>query len=70
MEGGILSKKLRELKKDDEVKVLGPYGSFYLDQIDLNKKYIFIATGTGIPIYVITKNFSKNKLSTISWCKI
>ena len=34
VEGGILSKKLRELKIDDEVKVLGPYGSFYLDQID------------------------------------
>ena len=60
VEGGILSKKLRELKKDDEVKVLGPYGSFYLDQIDLNKKYIFIATGTGIsPFMSLLKTFPK-----------
>ncbi len=58
VEGGILSKKLRELKIDDEVKVLGPYGSFYLDQIDLQRKYIFIATGTGIsPFMSLLKTY-------------
>ncbi len=58
VEGGILSKKLRELKIDDEVKVLGPYGSFYLDQIDLKRKYIFIATGTGIsPFMSLLKTY-------------
>ncbi len=58
VEGGILSKKLRELKIDDEVKVLGPYGSFYLDQFDLKRKYIFIATGTGIsPFMSLLKTY-------------
>ena len=49
---------MRELKIDDEVKVLGPYGSFYLDQIDLKRKYIFIATGTGIsPFMSLLKTY-------------
>ncbi len=55
---GILSKKLRELKKGNEVKVLGPYGNFYLKKMDYNKKYIFIASGTGIsPFMSLIKTY-------------
>ena len=55
---GILSKKLRALSKNDEVKLLGPYGNFYLKNFDLNKKYIFIATGTGIsPFMSLIKTY-------------
>jgi len=59
---GILSKKLRELKIGDEVKLLGPYGNFYLRDFDLNKNYIFIATGTGIsPFMSLIKTHPKLK---------
>ncbi len=59
---GILSKKLRELKNEDEVKLLGPYGNFYLKNFDLNKNYIFIATGTGIsPFMSLIKTHPKLK---------
>ena len=55
---GILSKQLRLLKKNDEVKLLGPYGNFYLKNFDLEKKYIFIATGTGIsPFMSLIKTY-------------
>ena len=55
---GILSKELKKLNKNDEVKVLGPYGNFYLKEMDYNKKYIFIASGTGIaPFMSLIKTY-------------
>ena len=57
-----MSKKLRELKIEDGVKLLGPYGNFYLKNFDLNKNYIFIATGTGIsPFMSLIKTHPKLK---------
>jgi len=48
IDGGILSKQLKNLKVNDPVKILGPYGNFYIKNFDLKKDYIFIASGTGI----------------------
>lgn len=56
---GILSKKLRNLNKGDDVKVLGPYGNFYLKEMNPKKRYIFIASGTGIsPFMSLIKTYS------------
>ena len=55
---GILSKELKNLVKGSKVKVLGPYGNFYLKEMDLKKKYIFIASGTGIsPFMSLIKTY-------------
>lgn len=52
IEDGTLSSKLRKLKKNDEIKILGPFGEFYLKKMDFKKKYIFIASGTGIAPFI------------------
>ena len=52
VEGGSFSGELRKLKKGDEVKILGPYGEFYLKNFDPNKNFIFFATGTGIAPFI------------------
>jgi len=49
---GILSKRLKILDKNEKIKILGPYGNFYLKKIDFDKKYIFIASGTGISPFI------------------
>ena len=36
---GVLSTKLKNLKKDDQIKILGPYGEFYLKEFNTKKKY-------------------------------
>jgi ferredoxin--NADP+ reductase len=48
IKGGTLSPLLKKLSRNEEIKILGPYGEFYLKEYDTNKKYIFIASGTGI----------------------
>jgi ferredoxin/flavodoxin---NADP+ reductase len=46
---GNVSKKLKYCSIGDSIRFEGPYGSFTLDEEDGNdKKYMFIATGTGI----------------------
>jgi ferredoxin/flavodoxin---NADP+ reductase len=52
IEDGTLSGKLRKLKKNDEIKILGPFGEFYMEKMDFTKKYIFIASGTGIAPFI------------------
>ena len=52
VEGGALSKNLRFLNKGDKIKILGPYGEFYLKDFDKNAEYIFFATGTGIAPFI------------------
>lgn len=52
VEGGSLSSKLRNLRNGDEVKILGPYGEFYLKSFNPNAHYIFFATGTGIAPFI------------------
>ncbi len=48
VEGGAVSPKLQQLKKGDKVSLDGAYGLFILDEKQLNKKHVFIGTGTGI----------------------
>lgn len=48
VDGGTLTPKLFNTKIGENIKVLGPYGEFYLKDFDINKKYLFIGTGTGI----------------------
>ncbi len=62
IEDGTLSSRLRKLKINDKVKILGPYGEFYMKEMDFSKKYIFIASGTGIApfISIIKSNKSLN----------
>jgi ferredoxin-NADP reductase len=55
---GIISSNLRNIKINDKIKVLGPFGNFYLKKFDEKKQYIFIATGTGIaPFMSIIKTY-------------
>lgn len=60
VEGGILSVKLKKLKKGEFVKILGPYGNFYLENFDIKENYIFIATGTGISPFMSLIKTHKN----------
>lgn len=60
VEDGLISKKLRKLKKGDIVNVDGPFGFFTLESKLLNTaKFLFIATGTGIaPFHSIAKSIN------------
>ena len=54
---GILSKSLKKLKINDKVKVLGPYGNFYLKNMDEKKKISFYCFwNRNFSIYVFNKN--------------
>ena len=58
VDNGIISTNLRNIKINDKIKVLGPFGNFYLKKFDDRKQYIFIATGTGIaPFLSIIKTY-------------
>jgi len=55
---GVLSTKLKNLKKDDQIKILGPYGEFYLKEFNINKKCNFFASGSGLsPFLSIIRSF-------------
>lgn len=55
---GVLTTKLKILKKDDQIKILGPYGEFYLKEFNTNKKYNFFASGSGLsPFLSIISSF-------------
>ena len=57
--GGVLSTQLKSLKKDDQIKILGPYGEFYLKEFNTNKKYNFFASGSGLaPFISIIRSFN------------
>jgi ferredoxin-NADP reductase len=60
VEGGILSVKLKRLKIGEFVKILGPYGNFYLKNFDKKENYIFIATGSGISPFMSLIKTHKN----------
>tara|TARA_B100001964_G_scaffold219552_1_gene261741 strand:- start:257 stop:916 length:660 start_codon:yes stop_codon:yes gene_type:complete len=60
IEDGTLSSRLRKLKTNDEIKILGPYGEFYMEEMDFSKKYIFIASGTGIAPFISIIKSNKN----------
>ena len=45
---GLVSSHLRQLSKGEYICIHGSYGNFCIDQNNLAKKHIFIASGTGI----------------------
>jgi ferredoxin--NADP+ reductase/benzoate/toluate 1,2-dioxygenase reductase subunit len=57
--GGNISRKLKRLKPGDAVHLEGPVGYFNLNKDDINeKKFVFIATGTGIaPFHSFVKSY-------------
>lgn len=61
---GILSSKLKKLKINDNIKILGPYGEFYLKEFNINKKYNFFASGSGLaPFLSIIRSFKNLKFN-------
>jgi len=61
---GILSSKLKKLKMNDNIKILGPYGEFYLKEFNINKKYNFFASGSGLaPFLSIIRSFKNLKFN-------
>ena len=54
---GVLTSKLNQLNINDEIEISGPFGEFILNS-EIKKKYLFIATGTGIaPFHSFIKTF-------------
>ncbi|MBB3227889.1 ferredoxin-NADP reductase [Luteibacter sp. Sphag1AF] len=51
VEGGAATKLLSELPHEGVIDASGPYGRFCLMDGDTNKRYILIATGTGVTPY-------------------
>ena len=45
---GRLSQRLQKMQAGNEIEIDGPDGEFCIDNISLDKKFTFIATGTGI----------------------
>lgn len=59
VEDGIVSKKLKKVKVDQQLRVTGPMGFFKLEQAKINtQKHLFVATGTGIsPFHSFVKSY-------------
>ena len=51
VDGGAATALLGGLEPGGEVEASGPYGRFCLDDKDANRRYLLIATGTGITPY-------------------
>ncbi len=51
VEGGAATQLFQQLKIGDLVEASGPYGRFCLSPQDQNKRYLLVATGTGITPY-------------------
>lgn len=51
VQGGAATKLLSELEHGDVVEASGPFGRFCLQDADSNRRYILIATGTGVTPY-------------------
>jgi ferredoxin--NADP+ reductase len=58
VEAGLVSRKLKKLKPGNMLEVDGPFGFFTINDEDKpSKKFLFIASGTGIaPFHSITKS--------------
>jgi ferredoxin/flavodoxin---NADP+ reductase len=59
VEGGMVSPLLGQLGSDDTVEISGPYGEFCIDLAKASeKKFLFVATGTGIaPFHSFVKTW-------------
>jgi ferredoxin-NADP reductase len=51
VEGGAATRLLGELEHGGKVEASGPYGRFCLQDDDANRRYLLVATGTGITPY-------------------
>ncbi len=51
VDGGAATKLLGDLQAGDEIEASGPYGRFCLMDEDDNRRYLLIATGTGVTPY-------------------
>lgn len=57
VDDGLVSSKLAKLKVGDEVEIDGPYGKFCLPSETKGKKFLFIASGTGVaPFHSFVKS--------------
>ena len=57
VDDGLVSSKLAKLKVGDEVEIDGPYGKFCLPSETNGKKFLFIASGTGVaPFHSFVKS--------------
>ena len=55
---GSVSPRLRRLREGDLVDVEGPFGFFRIEEGDLTRPFLFIATGTGIsPFHSFSRTF-------------
>ena len=55
---GSVSPRLRRLQKDDLVDLEGPFGFFRIEEGDLTRPFLFIATGTGIsPFHSLSRTW-------------
>lgn len=61
VESGTMSKKIQKLKAGDKIKVISPVGYFTICSNSIkSKKFVFIATGTGIaPYHSFIKTYKK-----------
>lgn len=48
VEGGAATRLFAELEHDGSIEASGPYGRFCLQDTDENKRYLLVATGTGV----------------------
>lgn len=51
VEGGAATNLLGNLKEGESVDASGPYGRFCIDDKDANRRYLLVATGTGVTPY-------------------
>ncbi len=51
VEGGAATELLSQLDEGDTLDASGPYGRFCLMDADANKRYLLVATGTGVTPY-------------------
>lgn len=59
VEDGYLTPKLKPLNVNDELEVIGPNGHFGIKEEDINKRHLFISTGTGIaPFHSFVRTYT------------
>ena len=51
VDGGAATALLANLKEGDSIQASGPYGRFCLMDSDANRRYLLVATGTGVTPY-------------------
>lgn len=58
IDGGLVSSQLQMLNAGDLVEIDGPYGEFCIPTKNIDAKFVFIGTGTGIaPFHSFIKSF-------------